>query len=235
MRRLSNGLLALALLALATLDSRPAQADWWYTYEASEGTFPEQQDWYRNTQGGGAQRSFEDGAFLLDSSADPPIVDMYSRTMQSLPDPNDPTHAFVCEWRLRVSSVNGWLNPNVAFQFMGYGDIVLGYDMGRIYSYHESKYIGDFEPGVLHTYRLVTSDMVAYTLTIDDVDVYAGDVSPWAPVSAVTFGDNTPSSGGESRWSYVRYGVVAVPEPGPVLLCVTAVLGLRSRLRRRTR
>ena len=223
---------ALAALALAVV---PALADtWWYTYEA-DGTFPEQQGWTRYVMGGGAQRWFEDGAFVLDASADPGIADFYAKGMPSLPDPNDPTHAFVCEWRLRVDSVTGWVSPDIGFMFEGYGDIFLGYQMGRIYSFHETEYIADFEPGISHSYRLVTSDMVSYTLAIDGAVVYTGEVSPWAPGSGVTFGDNATGSASLSRWDYLRYGVIAIPEPGSILLCVTAVLGLRNRLRRRAR
>jgi hypothetical protein len=192
-----------------------ALADWWYTYEGSGGTFPEQQGWNRHTTGGGAQRSFEDGGFVIDSSANLGIADFYTRGMESLPDPNDSTHAFVCEWRLCVSSLNGWLNPNVGFQFAGYGDVFLGYEMGRIYSHEELKYIGDFEPAVFHSYCFVTADLLTYTLAIDGAVVYTGDVSPWAPGSGVTFGDNSNGGGGVSRWQYVRYGVVSVL-PGDV-------------------
>jgi hypothetical protein len=198
------------MLTILAISAPLAQADWWYTYEASQGTFPEQQAWNRWTDGGGAQRSFEDGAVVLDASASPGIMDFYGRGMPSLPDPNDPTRAFVCEWTLCVTSVDGWLNPNIGIMFAGYGDVFLGYETGQIYSYHETKYVADFEPGVFHTYRLATRDMQTYTLAVDGAAPYAGNVSPWAPSSGVTFGDNGTNCGSISRWQYVRYGVVSV-------------------------
>jgi hypothetical protein len=228
MRRIGS-----VLIVLATCGPL-ASADWWYTYEA-DGTYPEQEGWERNIMGGGAQRWFEDGAFVLDASATPAICDFYGKGMPSLPDPNEPTHPFVCEWRLRVQTVSGFWNPEMFAAFQGYGDIALEYKMDRIYSLHEGKYVADFEPGVFHSYTVVTSDMDSYTLAIDGTVVYTGEVSPWAPWSAVQFGDATTGSASLSRWDYLRYGVIAVPEPGSILLCATAVLGLGSRLRRRTR
>jgi len=196
------------LLATLAIGLPRASADWWYTYEASEGTFPEQQGWQRNTDGGGAQRWFEDGAFVLDASADPAIIESYSRGMESLPDPDDATHAFVCDWRMEVASTTGWWDPTFFVTFKGYGDVMLGFQTDRIYSLHEGKYIAYFEPAVFHRYRLVTKDLDTYTLAIDGAVSYTGQVSPWAPASVVQFGDSNTGSAGLSRWDYVRYGVV---------------------------
>lgn len=196
----------LAVLPLAA----PSLADWWYTYEGSEGTFPEQQGWQRNVDGGGAQRWFEDGAFVLDASADPEIIECYTGGMASLPDPDDPTHAFVCEWRLKVDSMTGWLDPTLFVTFEGYGDVMLGFQTNRIYSLHECKYIAYFEPGVSHSFRLATTDLDFYTLAIDGVVVYAGDVTTWpAWDSGVQFGDAGPTAATLSRFDCVRYGVVS--------------------------
>jgi len=227
---MGKGYILLAVLALG--GGSAALGDWWYTYEA-DGTFPEEEGWIRHTMGGGAQRWFEDGALVLDASADPAIVDSYVKGMPSLPDPNDPTRTFVFEWRLLVDSGN-W-DPQMFMAFEGHGDIALVYNTDRVYSLHEGKYVADFAPGVFHSYRVTTSDMEIYTLAVDGTIVYSGEVSPWAPWSSVQFGDSTTSSAGLSRWDYIRYGVIAVPEPGSILLCVAAVLGLRSRSRRRTR
>ena len=228
MRRLRSVLIVLAVSSpLAVADT------WWYTYEA-DGTFPEQEGWARNVMGGGAQRWFEDGAFVLDASASPGIVDFYAKGMPSLPDPNDPMQAFVCEWRLRVDAMTGYWDPTFFLLFEGHGDILLGYEMGQIYSLHEHQYIAAFQPSVFHSYRIVTNDMTTYTFALDGVVVYTGEVSVWAPSSVVQFGDTNTGSGAVSRWDYVRYGVIAVPEPGSLLLCVTAVLRIGMRLRRRT-
>lgn len=223
-----------SVLVVLAICGAITRADWWYTYEA-DGSYPEQEGWERNTAGGGGQRWFEDGAFVLDTSANGGIMDFYGKGIPSLPDPNDPTHAFVCDWRLQIDSMTGWWNPTFFVTFDGYGDVVLGFQMDRIYSLYEGKYIAYFEPGVFHTYRLVTCTMDTYTFVVDGVTVYAGDVSPWANASVVQFGDNTTGSASLSRLDYLRYGVIAVPEPGPFLLCVTAATGLRNRLRRRTR
>jgi len=197
----------LMILAVAAL---PALADtWWYTYEA-DGTYPEEEGWARSIMGGGAQRWLEDGAFVLDSTASTSICDFYARSMPSLPDPNDPTHAFVCEWRLRVDSVTAAWNSEVFVAFQGYADMGLEYKVDRVYSLRECKYIADFEAEVFHNYRLVTSDMDTYTLAIDGIVVHAGELSYWAPASFLQFGDATTGSASLSRWDYVRYGVVSV-------------------------
>jgi len=196
------------ILTVLTISGNVARADWWYTYEASEGTFPEQQGWQRNTDAGGAQRWFEDGAFVLDASADPTIIECYTGGMGSLPDPNDPTHVFVCDCRLEVASMSGWWDPTLFVNFQGYGEVVLGFKTDCIYSLHEYKYIAYFQPGVFHSFRLATTDMDFYTLAVDGVVVYAGDVSTWpAWHSDVQFGDAGPADAGASRWDYVRYGV----------------------------
>ncbi len=200
-------------MVLAALCGPMALADWWYTYEA-DGTFPEQEGFERNTMGGGAQRWFEDGALVLDSTADPGIADFYGKGMESLPDPNDTPHAFVCDWRLQVGSIAGWLDPTLFVTFEGYGDVMLGFQTDRIYSLHEGKYIAYFEPGVFHSYRLVTSDLETYTLAVDGDVSYTGQVSPWAPASVVQFGDNSTMAGSLSRLDYLRYGVLVAPQVG---------------------
>ncbi len=198
------------LLAILAIGVPRASADWWYTYEASDGTFPEQQGWQRNTDAGGAQRWLEDGAFVLDASADPAIIESYSRGMGPLPDPNDPTHAFVCDWRLQVASMTGWWNPTFFVSFQGYGEVMLGFKMDCIYSLDEHKYIAYFAPSVFHSFRLATTDMDFYTLAVDGVVVYAGDVFTWpAWDSGVQFGDAGTAVAGVSRWNYVRYGVAS--------------------------
>jgi hypothetical protein len=177
----------------------------------------------------------EDGTFVLDTITSGDVYDFYARGMPSLPDPNDPTDAFICEWRICIDAINLFWDPTFFLLFKDYGDIFLGYDMGQIYSFHESKYIADFEPAIFHSYRLVTSDMVTYTLAIDGNVVYTGEVSPWAPWSSVQFGDSSSGRGSLSRWDYVRYGVTTIPEPAGPLLLVAAALGLPNCLRRRTR
>ena len=200
--------LILTVLAIA---APAARADWWYTYEASEGTFPEQQGWQRNTDAGGAQRWLEDGAFVLDASADPAIIECYSKGMESLPDPDDATHAFVYEWRLKVDSMTGAWDPTFFVTFQGYGEVLLGFKSDRIYSLYEHKYIAYFQPGLFHSFRLATTDMDFYALAVDGVVVYGGDVltSP-AWDSGEQFGDSNSGSAALSRFDYVRYGVVSV-------------------------
>ena len=212
------------VVALALGAGRAGADTWWYTYEA-DGTYPEQEGWERTIMGGGAQRWFEDGAFVLDSTGSTEPLDIYAKGMPTLPDPNDPTHAFVCEWRLRINTIVGYWSPTLFLLFQGYGDIGLGYDMDQIYSFFEGEYIADFEPGVFHSYRLVTSDLETYTLAIDGTVVYTGEVDPWALTSVVNFGDSAEARGSLSRWDYVRYGVTAVPEPGSILLLGTIMAG----------
>ena len=198
------------ILTVLTISGNVARADWWYTYEASEGTFPEQQGWQRNTDAGGAQRWLEDGAFVLDASADPEIIECYTGGMGPLPDPNDPTHAFVYEWRLKVESMTGGGDPTFFVTFQDHGEVLLGFKSDRIYSVYETRYIAYFQPGVFHSYRLATTDMDFYTLAVDGVVVYAGDVLTWpAWDSGVQFGDAGPADAGLSRFDYVRYGVVS--------------------------
>lgn len=198
---------------------------WWYDYEA-DGTYPEQEGWGRIVRGGGAQRSFVDGALVLDGSASIYICDSYYKYMPSLPDPNDPHSAFVCEWHLCVDSLTGFRDPGVFLAFKDFGILSLDYELGRLYSAFEFKYIAEFEPGTSHAYRLTTEDMQTYTLAIDGVAVYAGHIYPYGPGSFAQFGDCREGSASISRWTYFRCGVVETPEPTSLLLLVAAGLGL---------
>jgi len=213
-------------MGLLMLSASVALGDWWYTYEAN-GTYPEDEGWSRIAMGGGAQRSFEDGALVLDGSASIDICDAYAKGMPSLPDPNDPTSPFVCEWRLCVDWVSPFSrDPGVHLIFEGFGSINLQYKVDQVCSLYEFEYIADFEPGVFHTYVLTTSNMQTYTLAIDGSVVWNGDLCPYGPASVLQFGDLLVGSASKSRWDYVRFGV---PEPGSILLLVAAVLGLRNR------
>jgi hypothetical protein len=83
------------------------------------------------------------------------------------------------QWRLRVDEVAGFMDPAVTAWSEGYGRILLSYSESAIYSDLERIWIANFEPHVFHDYRLVSEDLLSYTLSIDGSVVYTGQmVSP---------------------------------------------------------
>lgn len=207
---------------------------YWIAYEADD--FPENVGWRRifgdeNGPGqGGAERSLEDGVFILDTRRDHMIYDYYKIQREMDPDPGE---TFVAEWRLRVVEANRSFEATV--------EVARDDPPGRVrFEYMEDlicnspeHWIYPIEPYVFHTYRLESRDMVAYSLCIDGEHVHDGFFD--TPVNAhsfFVFGD--PGYGGAvtslSEWDYVRFGVV--PEPTCLMMFVLSLALLVKRPRR---
>jgi hypothetical protein len=222
------GIVMALLLSAAAARASP----YWVEYEPGNGHFPEdpEEGWTRYIREGGAQRSLQDGALVLDSLASPSIVDEYSQFMPSLPEANE---LFVCEWRLQVNATDG-CDPGMFISFGAPGDVFLQYYLDRIYSMNEMEYIAEFAPGVYHDYALTSSDLTNYALYIDGALVHVGEVNAPGFWAFVTWGDVSSSYTSFTGWDYVRFGVV--PEPSAGLLLGAAVIGAvcGPGLRRRT-
>lgn len=229
MSRMVGWVLGLALIAVFVSFARADQ----FCITTEPNVYPESIGWERWTNDGGAERWFEDGALVLDGLASSHICDMYKQYLPSLPNPGE--DVLTVAWRVRVDQVDGFADPGLCLELGPHGGVELVYDEDGVYSISECEWIASFTAGVFHSYRLVTSDMDTYTLAIDRSVVHTGELSYWAPASFLQFGDATTGSASLSRWDYLRYGVIAIPEPGSILLCVAAVLGVRNRSRRRRR
>jgi hypothetical protein len=199
------------LLVLLAAGGGMAPADnWWYTYEAN-GTYPEEENWSRVVHEGGAQRSFEDGTLVLDSRANPATVDAYYQYMPSLPSAGQ--ELFRAEWRLRIVEDSG-SDPGLLVSFGPPGDVLLVYELNKIYSINEFEYVADFQPGVFHEYALTTGDLTSYALYVDGAIVHVGQLNAPGFGAWLEWGDTSSSSTSLTEWDWVRFGVVPEPSGG---------------------
>jgi hypothetical protein len=220
---MSRILVALGVLALGV--SSVAADQFWYTYEGND--YPEVEGpWIRYTRGGGAQRSLQDGALVLDSLADWHIVDEYYINMPFVLDPGE---ALEVQWRVRIDQTPTNLDAAVAVRAAMEGVVLLMYAENGIWIGTEGVWI-DFAPGVFHDYSLVSYDLAAYALYIDGQLAHGGDFAGQYPSSGLTWGDLSEGATSMTSWSFVRFGIVPEPATGPVLaLAGLAVLRIGRR------
>jgi hypothetical protein len=202
----------LALLAgLVWMGGAAEATPWWVAWEGE--TWPEESGWERITYGGGAERSLHDGMMTLDGRASIKIADSY---WLQRPIVLEPGLTYVMEWRLRVSELIGYADPGVGALSAGNGAVFLWYSECSIYSLFEGVWI-PFTPGVFHDYRLTSTDLRTYTLSIDLEPVFVGQFVPSGGPSEVDWGDETQGASSLSVWDYFRFGVVPEPSAGLLL------------------
>jgi hypothetical protein len=223
-KEMSRILVALGVLALGV--SSVAADQFWYTYEGND--YPEVEGpWIRYTRGGGAQRSLQDGALVLDGLADWHIVDEYFITTP--PFVLDGGEWLEVDWRVRIDQAPLNLDAHVVVRAGMEGLVMLAYAEDGIWIGTEGVWV-DFAPGVLHEYSLVSSDLDAYSLFVDGVLAHVGDFGAPYMSSGLTWGDMTEGATSLTTWDYVRFGVVPEPAVGLTLALVgLAAMGLRKR------
>ena len=204
----------------------PAAADrYWVAYESDD--FPENEGWERvfgdenGPQQGGSNRSLEDGLLTLDSTRHHLIYDGYFWRQNVNPAPGE---LFIAEWRLRVLEHVGPRGDS-GFTVARDGGGTLGFSIAldSIRSEREG-WQEAFAPGVFHTYRIESNDMVSYRFFLDGEHLRDGvwDI-PSLNESYVAFGDGVTGGGIRSlaEWDHVRFGVVPEPAPGLFVSCGT--------------
>ena len=211
--------------ALGMMVGQAGAEQFWITYEGND--LPENEGWTRFTGSGGADRWIEDGALVIDSLDDVHIHDV--AVMDHWMDP-DPGELFVAEWRLLVDEGSGDHDAGVgiARSFApGYVVFLFGPDIAR-----DEQDLVSFpvEPGIFHTYRFESHDMVDYELFIDGQSVHEGTFMTAASnQSSIGFGDMIDGQASLSRWDYLRFGVV--PEPSASVLALTSLWLTRRTIR----
>jgi hypothetical protein len=201
-----------AFLAMVVVGAGVATAEhWWYAYEAT--TYPEEAGWGRFVAEGGALRSLEDGALIIDSRASTSIYDEY---LMYMPSPPGPGEVFLLEFGLRVDEVIGFADPCMSMSFAPSAEATLWFKAHQIYSLLECCCIADYTPGVFHDYALTTSDLQTYALFVDGQMVHEGALFSVCSTSTVLWGDCVIGSASLSAWDYVRFGVVPAPQLGDV-------------------
>jgi hypothetical protein len=222
---------ALKTVPLLLLLAAPARASpYWIDYEPSSGHFPEDpaEGWYRVTNYGGDQRSIEDAWLVMDGMGDPRIQDYCIMWMNGALNPDGPGQRFEMQWRIRVDALI-WYDDPIVGVFADDGWAV-GFKLSdsAIYSAFEDGVSAPFEPGVAHAFDFSSSDMRAYTLSIDGVQVIGGNFCLTFTDPQVMWGDGVCGGASLARWQYFRFGVV--PECNGCIVAIGGFLCLfRSR------
>ena len=110
------------------------------------------------------------------------------------------------------------------------GFVLFGFAYDYAHNFQDNLFF-DIEPGIYHTYRFESEDMVGFSFFIDGQLVQAGEFHDAASnQSFVMFGDMVDGWASLSRWDYLRFGVI--PEPSTFVLAL-AMFYLSSRVARR--
>jgi hypothetical protein len=224
--RLLMYMLVLSCVIAATPQA-PANL-YWIAYEGND--FPENEGWMRIGFGSGtAQRSIEDGVFILDTRSTNDLSDFYRISRQMNPDAGE---LFVAQWRLRVVENAGNVNTadagiSIAPDFPG--SLGLRYFVDRVTSLLED-WSYPIDPLEFHSYRLESTDMIDYRLSIDAEFVLTGQ---WDLISTnqgfLSFGDAVRGARSLTEWEYVRFGVVPEPSTLSLLSFLLLIGALRWR------
>jgi hypothetical protein len=206
------------------LGSALCQAEaYWVEYDPSSGLFPEECGWLRLAMGGGAQRSFEDGALVLDGLASRDIVDCYGIQQADGIDPG-PGELFVVQWRLRVDTVIGACDPAISVAADDSRWVQLSFSESTVRSLEELSVSAEFEAGVYHDYEFRSADMRSYQLLIDGGVCLSGSFVQGLTPSAIGWGDKWHGDASLSRWQYVRFGTIPEPRTASMVTLALAML-----------
>jgi len=204
-------LMFLLTLSCAALLAGAARADsYWITYEGND--YPENEGWTRHTGAGGAQRSIEQGALVLDGRDDIMIYDAYTMSRQIDPAPGE---LFIMRARLKVDEMASepW-DPGFGVASDESWSALFVFSETRIFNVDDLGMSASFEPGVFHTFELRSWDMRSFELCIDGNLSLTGPFTHIISASSVSWGDMVEGEASLSRWDSFEFGVV--PEPGGV-------------------
>lgn len=208
-------LVGVALAILSLLASPALSNEYWIAYEGND--LPENVGWTRywgnwqgEYQGPGAYRTIQDGIITYDSLYDDGVYDFNYIQRPQATDPR-PGELFVMEWRLRVDEVRGRWDPGVTI-FSDTGRAIdFTYGANYVESVFDPTLYVPIAPGVLHSYRMESPDMLTYTFYIDGQLAHSGPFWQAASKSYMAWGDGVEGAASVHDWDYVRFGVI--PEP----------------------
>jgi hypothetical protein len=213
-------LLLFATAALGLLAAPAGAEEYWIAYEGND--FPENEGWKRvfcDPNGvvgqGGAVRTLEDGALVLDSRESVMIVDFYNWSRPIDPDPGE---LFIMRWRLKVDEVSAREDPSVVAFSDDFRAVGFEFSESYVTSIFEAGVDIPFEPGVFHAFELSSWDMTDYELWIDGVLTQTGEFHDVFEASRVRWGDGVQGSASLARWDYFRFGVVPEPATAPAFM-----------------
>ena len=223
----TRSLISLVLISTLCAFAASATAEpYWIAYDGND--FPENEGWERVISHGGAIRTIEDGALVLDSRADVMINDYYtiSRTMN--PGPGE---TFIMRWRLRVDDVPSTVPWDPVAGVFSDNYTAAGFQIAedRIRSTFEPEKVATFLPDVFHTFEFVSADMDSYELYIDGVICISGQFESVFEASRVGWGDGIQGARSLTTWDQFEFGVVPEPQSGTAILVLAFVAGRGCR------
>lgn len=219
-------LLFVLVAALGVLVSAAGAEPYWIAYEGDD--FPENEGWERvfsDPNGvvgqGGAIRTLENGALVLDSRESVMIVDFCNWSQPINPEPGE---RFVMRWRVcpdEVSSDVPW--DSVAGVFSdAYTAAAFQIGEDRIRSTFEPGKEAAFLPHVFHTFEFISLDMISYELYIDGTMQVSGMFEPAFEASRVGWGDGIQGASSLTTWDRFEFGVIPESRPGIAILVIAA-------------
>lgn len=216
-------MLLFVLAALGVLAGTAGAEPYWIAYEGND--FPENEGWERTfcdpngvVGQGGAIRTIEDGALVLDSLQSVMIVDFYNWSRPIDPGPGE---LFILRWRLKVDEVSAREDPSVVVFSDDFQAVGFEFSESYLISVFEPGVSVSFEPGVFHSFEFRSWDMTDYELWIDGLLAETGTFYDVFESSRISWGDGVQGTASVARWDYVGFGVV--PEPAPWIPVFTLV------------
>lgn len=166
--------------------------------------------------------------FRIDSRASFQISDYYQVDRPMNPDPGE---LFIAEWRMRTIENDGF-SPDAEVVIVPdqEGTLGMGHYPDRLVSTREG-WTENVTAGDFHSYRMESTDMVHYSLHIDNQLIRDGqwDLNSLNR-SFLAFGDAVRGVRSVSEWDFVRFGVI--PEPSSfIALAMFTVCSCHSRRR----
>ena len=170
------------------------------------GPYPEDQGWVRYFgSADDVQRSIEDGALKLEAH-EVGDWDTYSGEMDNRLDPEPGEYLYI-EWRMVVDdeSFPGDTIMTAALDEYG-GDFTLNLGMVHVRDAEGGEWYW-YDPGVFHTYLVLSVNLVDYDLYVDGEYAFSDVFKlPTSLNSFVNWGDGATTYS-TSRWEYFRFGV----------------------------
>lgn len=219
--------LCCASLAVAT--------PYWIAYEGDD--LPENVGWTRHYGDeigfghGGAVRTIEDGALVIDSRRNQMIFDFAEMNRPIDPEPGE---LFIAEWRLLVEEHTGYRDTGVTIAGDADADLAIRHTLDSVVNDREG-WVVPVAPGQWHRYTVTSLDMQHYEFAIDGSLAQQGTFNVITlNRSFVNFGDMAQGgeSGSVAQWDYVRFGVVPEPASGIAIVSVVCALAFGRRMSR---
>lgn len=217
------------LLACLVITAVPTTAEpFHFAYSASDGSFPDAAGMsrYWNDPNNVLRREITPTAFRLDSRSSASIFDLY--LLQSSALALLPGERFELTWTMQTLEVSddefdlsdvAVTVTNSASQYIQFSllpdRVTFDQDGGL-----GAEHVFALTPGMPHTYRLASADMLSFSLYVDSEFAFSGAFFSTAIIgpNIVAFGDTYFGLSSLAEWSSFEVTVVPELEPGTLIV-----------------